>query len=77
MNPRKLLTAQIECVVQMVSNIVMKIPTFAIHIMGNQDMIFAGIDATKINASDEVMPACMAKVKDHNYLFTGSIKQLI
>ena len=75
MIPSKLLTAQIGCVVQMTSYNAMKIPTFAIHIMGKQDMIFAGIDATKINASDEVMPAYMAKGKDHNYLFTGSIKQ--
>lgn len=75
MIPSKLLTAQINCVVQMASDNAMKIPTFAIHIMGKQDMIFAGIDAMKINASDEVMPACMAKGKDYNYLFTGSIKQ--
>ena len=75
MIPSKLLTAQIGCVVQMASENAMKVPTFAINIMGKQDMIFAGIDATKIYASDEVLPACMAKGEDHNYLFTGSIKQ--
>jgi hypothetical protein len=48
----------------MATDIAMKIPTFDIHIMVKQDMTFTRIDTTKINASDEVMSACMARGED-------------
>ena len=75
MNPGKLLTSQIECVVQMTSDFTVNIPTSAEYHITKQDMKQVWIGTGKFYAEREKVPACITSREDNYGLIVGKTKQ--